>query len=176
MKISAQKIEVFCLSRRPRECILQVSENTLQQVETFKCLGVVFTCDGSRNKGIDTRISKSNAVLPLCVSFTAPWWRNRCFQRPQSFQFLNRSLSRSSPVVMNLRWRLKGYWHENRQQRWNICEESTVWHFVTRSTGLKSVKPAMSSHFSESRDPSYVSSAMYIQNAPGKNGELSLSG
>jgi len=28
-----------------------------------KYLAVVFTSDGSRNKGIDTRISKANAVL-----------------------------------------------------------------------------------------------------------------
>jgi len=45
---------------------------------------------------------------------------------------------------------------------------------VTKSTGLKSAKPRMStSHFSESRDASYVSSAMYIQNASGNNSELS---
>jgi len=31
---------------------------------------------------------------------------------------------------------------------------------TSKTTGLKSVKPGMSSHFSESRDPSYVSSAM----------------
>jgi len=36
------------------------------------------------------------------------------------------------------------------------------------------MKPGMSSHFSESRDPSYVGSAMYIQNVAGKNGELSF--
>ena len=35
-----------------------------------------------------------------------------------------------------------------------------MWHFVTKSTGLKSVKPSMSSHFPESTDPSYVNSAM----------------
>jgi len=32
---------------------------------------------------------------------------------------------------------------------------------VTNSTVLKSVKSGMSSHLSESKDPSYVSSAMY---------------
>jgi len=32
-------------------------------VETFKHLGVVFTSDESRNKEIDTRIGKANAVL-----------------------------------------------------------------------------------------------------------------
>jgi len=50
-------------SRRPRQYILQVSGNTLQQVETLKYLRVVFTCDGSRNKEIDTRVGKANAVL-----------------------------------------------------------------------------------------------------------------
>ena len=37
--------------------------NILQQVETFKKVGVVFTSDESRNKGTDTRIGKANAVL-----------------------------------------------------------------------------------------------------------------
>jgi len=50
------------LGRRPRQCFLQVSGNTLQQVE-IRSLGVVFTCDESRNKGIDTQIGKANAVL-----------------------------------------------------------------------------------------------------------------
>jgi len=62
-KISTKKIEVLCLSGRPRQCILHVSGNTLQQVETFKFLGVVFTSDGSRNKGIDSRIGEANAIL-----------------------------------------------------------------------------------------------------------------
>ena len=81
----------------------------------------------------------------------------------------------TSHVVMNLRWRPKEYWQKNRWQRWDICEESTVWHFVTRSTSMTSVKPGMStSHFSVSTDPSCVRSAMYIQNAPAKNSELNL--
>jgi len=57
------KIEVLCLLRRPRQCFLQVSGNTLHQVETYKYLGMEFTSDESRNKGIDTRICKANAVL-----------------------------------------------------------------------------------------------------------------
>jgi len=129
----------------------------------------------------DTFVGFRGAIAPVvpswicpwfCVRFIAPWWRNRCFQRPQRFQRLNRSLFRSSPVVMNLWWRLKEYWQKNRRQRWDICEESTVWHFVTRSTGLKSVKSGISSHFSESRDPSCVSSAKYIPNVPGENSKL----
>jgi len=45
-------IEVLRLSRQPRQCIQLVRENTLHQEETFKYLGVVFTSDWSRNKGL----------------------------------------------------------------------------------------------------------------------------
>ena len=62
-KISSKKIGVSCLLRRPRQCFLQVIGNTLQQVDAFKYLGLVFTSGESRNKGIDTRICKVNAVL-----------------------------------------------------------------------------------------------------------------
>jgi len=61
-KISTKKIDAWCLSRHPRQCFLQVSENTLQQV-AIKSLGMVCTSDGSRNKGIETRIGEANAVL-----------------------------------------------------------------------------------------------------------------
>jgi len=97
----------------------------------------------------------------FCVSFIAPWWRNGSFQRPQSCQFLNWSLFRSSPLVMSLKWRLKEYCQNSKRQIWDICKKFSVWHFVTKSTGVKSVKPGTSSNFFESRDPSYVSSAMY---------------
>jgi len=62
-KISTINIEVLCLARRRRHCILQVSGNALQQVETFEYLRVVFTSDETRNKEIDTRIGKANAIL-----------------------------------------------------------------------------------------------------------------
>jgi len=38
-KISTKQFEVLCLSRGLRQCILHMSGNTLQQVETFKYLG-----------------------------------------------------------------------------------------------------------------------------------------
>ena len=62
---------------------------------------------------------------------------------------------------MNLRWRLKEYCQKNKRQRWDICEEISVWQTETKITGLKSVKPGMSSHFYESRDSSCASSVMY---------------
>ena len=56
--------EVLCLSTNPKQCILQVSGNALQEVRKFKYLGVVaflrVTEGGVR---IDTRIGKVNAVL-----------------------------------------------------------------------------------------------------------------
>jgi len=42
--------------------MLQVSGNTLQQLEIFKYLGVVFTSDGRQSEDIDTRIANANAV------------------------------------------------------------------------------------------------------------------
>jgi len=81
--------------------------------------------------------------MQFCANFIDPWLRNGSFQRPRCFQFLNRSLFRSSPVVMNHRWRLREYCEKNKRQGWDICEEFSVWHFVTNSTGLKSVKPRM---------------------------------
>jgi len=60
---------------------------------------MVFWSDGSRNKGIDTRIGRANAVLRE-LYFSVVTKREL---RLQSFQFLNRSLFRSSPVVMYLR-------------------------------------------------------------------------
>jgi len=106
---------------------------------------------------IDTLIGKSKQ---FSVSFTAPWWRNGSVQRTQSFQFLNRSLFRSSPVVTTVRWRLNEYCQKNKGHRRDSWDEFSVLHFVTKTTGPKSVKPGMSSQFSESRDPSYVSSAI----------------
>jgi len=41
MKTSTKNTEVLCLLTNPRQCTLQVSGNTLQQLEKFKYLGVV---------------------------------------------------------------------------------------------------------------------------------------
>jgi len=65
-------------------------------------LGVVFTSDGSQNKEVDTRTGMQTR---FCVSFIAQWWRNGSFQRQLCFQFSNRSFFRSSPVVMNFKWK-----------------------------------------------------------------------
>ena len=62
-------------------------------------LRVAFTSDGRRSEEIDTRIGRTNAVHR---ELFALWSQNGIFQTPQSCQFLNRSLFRSSLVVMNL--------------------------------------------------------------------------
>ena len=54
--------------------MLQITVSTLEQVEMFKYLVMVFTSDGSRNKGIDTRIGKPNAYLrELYCSVVTKW-------------------------------------------------------------------------------------------------------
>jgi len=63
MKISTEKTDALFLTKNTRQCKSQVSDNTLQQVEKFKYLGVVSTSDGRRNKEIDTPIGKANPVL-----------------------------------------------------------------------------------------------------------------
>jgi len=65
--------------------MLQMSGNTLQQVEKFKYLGLVFTSDGRQNEEIDTRIGKSNAVPR--VGFIALWSQNGSFETLTSCQF-----------------------------------------------------------------------------------------
>jgi len=59
---SAPKIPRYYVSTNQRQCILQVSGNTQQQVEKFKYLGVVFTIDGRWSEEVDTRIAAANAV------------------------------------------------------------------------------------------------------------------
>jgi len=41
---------------------LQVSGNTLQQVEVFWYLGVVVTSSRKQNKNVDAQIGKANAI------------------------------------------------------------------------------------------------------------------
>jgi len=61
---------------------LQVNGNALQQVETFKCFGVVFKSD--ETKGL---IHELVEKAQFCVSLVPPGWRNGSFQRTQNFQF-----------------------------------------------------------------------------------------
>ena len=112
----------------------------------FSNLWVVFTSDESRNTRIDTLIGKA-------MSFIAPWWRNGCFQRTQIFQFLNRSLLRSSPVVMNHTWGLKEYCQKNKGRDGVFAKSSRCDTALRQRPQVWNPKPEMSSHFSESRDP-----------------------
>jgi len=70
----------------------------------------------------------------------------------------------------NKNWGLhpKAYYFKCNRQRCDFCEELTLWHFATMFAAVKSAKPWMSNHFSGSRDPSYVGSAMCPE-CPTKN-------
>ena len=70
----------LCLSTDPSQCMLQVSGTTLQQVETFKYLGLVFTCDIRRSpRGLMHGLVK---LTQFCVTFIALWSYNGSFKTP----------------------------------------------------------------------------------------------
>ena len=62
-KITTAKPEVLRLSRNPDQCVLQVNEATLKQVEKFKYLGVAFTSDGRQDEEMDTQFGNASAVM-----------------------------------------------------------------------------------------------------------------
>jgi len=67
MKISTKNTEVLRLSTNPRQCMQQVSGNTLQQVEYFKYLEVVFPSD--RRRSTRRLIHGLVKLTQFCVSF-----------------------------------------------------------------------------------------------------------
>jgi len=78
--------------------MLQVSGNTLQQVEKFKYQRVVFTSEGKQYK-INTPIGKANAVVRELYRYLRTKLE---FQTPQSCRLLDRFLLQSLSMTMNL--------------------------------------------------------------------------
>jgi len=141
-KISTKKMEAMCLYDAQSSVFCKWVEIRYSRWWRSSSLGWYSRLTEVGTKRLIHGLVKQTQ---FCVSFTSPWWRNGSFQNSQSFQFLNWPLLRSSPVVMNLRWRLKEYCQMNKRKRWNIWEEFTLWHFVTKSTRPKSVNLGMSS-------------------------------
>ena len=100
MEISSKKTEVLCLSRHLKQRMLQVSCNTLQQVEKLKLptLGWYSWMTESETSRLIYGLVK---LTQFCVSFIALCLQNGSFQTLQSFQFMIWSFVRSSPMVMN---------------------------------------------------------------------------
>ncbi|TWW55955.1 hypothetical protein D4764_09G0010050 [Takifugu flavidus] len=63
MKISTSKSEAMVLNRKKVECLLQVTEEILPQVEEFKYFGVLFTSEGRMEQEINRRIGAASAVM-----------------------------------------------------------------------------------------------------------------
>ncbi|TWW73389.1 hypothetical protein D4764_15G0007830 [Takifugu flavidus] len=63
MRISTSKSESMVLARKKVECLLQVGEEVLPQVEEFKYLGMLFTSEGRMEREIDRRIGAASAVM-----------------------------------------------------------------------------------------------------------------
>ena len=63
MKISTIKTETMCLSRKPKQCSLQIDGVPPKQSVKFKYLGVSVTSDDRQNSELDIRIGKASAVM-----------------------------------------------------------------------------------------------------------------
>jgi len=100
----------------------QIFESSWQYAKTSTLVSSTSTkyMTGSPEKlwGVLREYSVDEALLLGAKSLYTCLQRCVCgsFQKPQSCQFLNRSLFRSSPMVMNL---------GNDQKRWDFCEEFT---------------------------------------------------
>ncbi|TWW77456.1 Transposon TX1 uncharacterized 149 kDa protein ORF 2 [Takifugu flavidus] len=65
MRISTSKSEAMVLNWKKVECLLQVKEEILPQVEEFKYLGVLFTSEGRMEREIDRQIGAASAVMRI---------------------------------------------------------------------------------------------------------------
>jgi len=119
-----------------------------------KYLGVVLTCDERRNTGIDTLIGKANVVM-----------RERYCS-----VVAKRDLSKNAKLLVSKQVFVPiltcGNESQATTERIVSKEQTAAMGYLRRvlgvklrdkTTGLKSVKPGMSSHSSESRNPSCVS-------------------
>jgi len=127
-------------------------------VEKFKFLGVVFTSDGRRSEEIDTRIGKTNAV------------QRELYRSMVTKRELSNTAKLS--VFQSVFVPILAYGHES----WVMIEKILsqvqaaeigflrMVHIVTfrdKRTAVRFAEPWISNHVSsESRDPSYVGSAM----------------
>ena len=62
MKISTSKTEVMTVSKRPDKLDININGTQLKQTNEFKYLGSMFTENGKRDREIETRCQKANAV------------------------------------------------------------------------------------------------------------------
>jgi len=131
-----------------------VGGNTLQQVEIFKYFGVMFPADRRRNKEINARICKANAVLRELYRAVVTKRKLSNIEKLSAFKSvfvpILTYLEHESWVITEKVLYLKYKW-----QGWDFCEEFTVRRFEIKCTTVKFVKLWMSSHFSETRRPSY---------------------
>jgi len=114
-------------------------------------------------------------LTQFCVTFIALLSQNGSFQTPQSCGFLNRSLFRSIPMVMNLGLWMKKYCLKCKRQKWDFCEEYTMWHFATKCAAVKIAEPWMSTT-SPNREIPATLVRPCVQNGPRKTSEASPAG
>jgi len=101
LKTSTRKTGGIISLQKHKSLSLESKSRNTTVVETCKYLGMVYTSDGSQEsrKETNSRICK---IDTYCMSVDAPWSHNGRIQTPQSCEFINHSLFRSSHMVMNL--------------------------------------------------------------------------
>ena len=114
---------------KPKAVYAASERNTLQQMEKFKYILVVFTSGGRRSNEADGWIAEDNAVLHE---------RYRSVATKREFSTAKASVLKSVFVptltwmVMNLGYYilkrniLKEYYSKCKRQRWDVCEGSVV--------------------------------------------------
>jgi len=82
--IIIKKTEALWFLTHASQCKLQIRDNTTQQVQMFKCLGVVLRVTEDRTERLVHGLVRQTQFF---VSFIVPWPRKGSFQTPQSFHF-----------------------------------------------------------------------------------------
>ena len=141
MKISTKNSGIMCLPTSPMQRMLQVRGNTLQQVEKFKYIGVVFTSDGRWSEEVDTRLGKGNAFLRELDRFVVTKrellntaklsvFKSVFFPtltyRHESWVTTERRLTQTQAPEMGFLRRLHGVTQECIEVRWRPRQESRL--------------------------------------------------
>jgi len=82
---------------KPKAVYVGSERNTLQQVEKFKYIVVVFTSYGRKSDEADGLLKITQFFMNVIAL-----WPQKESPAPQSCKFLNQSLFRSLPMILNL--------------------------------------------------------------------------
>ena len=119
--------------KRPRNCVspeTRVSARCKKMAKHYhsSCSWSILRLYSKITKGRTRKLIHGLAKqMGVCVRFVALWSQNASFRRPQSCQFLNRSLLRPLRSWISSRQWLKECYLRCKRQMSDFCEELTAW-------------------------------------------------